>query len=339
MHCWTTDGRGLESLVRADREPPRRLGDNDVLIEVKATSLNYRDLLVAKGQYGGEYDPPIIPLSDMCGVVSSVGPEVNDIEVGDRVTNAPLPQWLEGPLNPQFIKGFVGGAGVDGVLAEEVIFPADALVTVPEFFSDAQGATLSVAALTAWAAVVTHGNVRPGDWVLTHGTGGVAVFALQIAKALGAKTIFTTGSTEKGETIQSLTDADVVLSYRDEDWPKQVRAATGTSGADIVVETVGAATLSGSIKAAAMGGRLGIIGTMGGLTADVNMFDLIRKQLTLRGIYMESVDELRKLVATMGHHQIKPHVGWVFPFEEARSAYEFLAAKQHLGKIVIEVSS
>ncbi len=336
MKCWTVDGQGLATLKLAERENPKISAARDVLVHVHAVSLNYRDLMVADGRYGGHEDPPIVACSDMAGVVVDVGSEVSELKPGDRVLNSPFRFWPAGTLRSEWARTFVGGKGLDGVLAESITYPAESLVKVPDHFTWQEAATLTIAGLTAWAAVVTHGHTKPGDWVLIHGTGGVAIFAAQIAKFLGARTIISTSSDRKGELVKEKFGVDSVIDYRDPDWPEQVRKITG-GGVNTVVETVGGASLGMSIKACTYGGRVAVIGVLGGVESDVNIRDFLYHQVSVRGIFMESTDELRALAKAFEDREERPYVDRAFSFEEVPDAYEYLRTQQHIGKVVINV--
>ena len=335
MRCYTVDGRGLENLQMVERPAARPPGCGEVLVDVHAVTLNYRDLLVASGQYGGVQNPPIIAASDMSGVVAALGPGVTGFRVGDRVLNAPLRDWPAGPLRREWSKTFVGGQGVDGVLAEQVVYPAASLVSVPTHLTFEQAASLTVAGLTAWAAIVTHGQTQPGEWVLVHGTGGVAIFAAQIAKLMGARVIQTTSNAQKAARLKQELSVDETLDYRDADWPQQVRKITGKRGVDVVVELAGGDSLARSIQACGYGGRVGVIGVLDGVDSALNVFSLIMHQVTLRGIYMESAAELRCLANAVEATGLTPVIDRVFAMDEAMSAYQYLASQEHFGKIAI----
>jgi NADPH:quinone reductase-like Zn-dependent oxidoreductase len=337
MKCYTVDGSGIEHLALVERDEPAAPGPGEALVEVRAVSLNYRDLMVARGQYGGREKRPIVAASDMAGVVTAVGPGVSELRDGDRVVNSPFRFWPAGTMRSEWARTFVGGHGVDGVLAERVTYPAESLVPVPEGFSFVEASTWPIAALTAWSAVVTHGRARPGEWVLLHGTGGVSIFAAQIARLLGARTILSTSRPEKAQLVRECFGVAHTIDYRDESWPEEVRRLTGGKGVDVVVEVAGGESLARSIKACGYGARVGWIGVLGGFESTVSFVDLVYHQVTVRGIFMESTQELRAMVAAFGAHGVRPHVDQVFPFDRAREAYERLASREHVGKVVIQV--
>jgi NADPH:quinone reductase-like Zn-dependent oxidoreductase len=238
MRCYLVDGSGIKSLAVTERAPPSVLTDHDVLVSVKACSLNYRDLLIAKGKYQYNAAPtPCIALSDMSGVVEAVGSAVTDFKIGDRVLNSPFRHWPAGKMRSSWARTFVGGMGVDGVLAEQIVYPVDSLVKVPDHLNFTEASTFTIAGLTAWAAIVTHGKTQPGEWVLLEGTGGVSIFAAQLAHAMGARTVMTTSSPEKAAFVKKHFGVTATVDYRDPDWYKQVKEIT--QGVDVVVDVVG----------------------------------------------------------------------------------------------------
>ena len=338
MKCYVTDGSGLGGVTLEERAGPGEPGEGQVVVDVRAVALNYRDLLVAEGRYGGDGSKQIVACSDMAGVVAAVGEGVDEFKKGDRVLNAPFRFWPAGRLRADWVRTFVGGAGVDGVLAERVSYPAASLVKVPEHLSFEEGSTLPIAGLTAWAAVITHGRATAGDWVLLHGTGGVSIFGAQIAKAVGARVIMTTSSGRKGEMVKRLFGVDHVIDYREDDWPTLARKHTGGQGVDVVVEVAGGASVRRSIQACGYGARVGVIGVLDGSLCRFDVFDLIKHQVTLRGILMESAQELRDLARAVQAAEIRPHIDRVFPFNEAQDAYRYLRSQEHIGKVVIKVA-
>lgn len=338
MKCYLVNGTGIANLALTERASPSP-GDHDVLIEVKSCSLNYRDLMIARGeyQYPPGKQPPIIALSDMAGVVLEVGSKVTDFKPGDRVLNSPFRYWPAGTLRQSWASTFIGGAGVDGVLAEQVVYPADSLVKIPSFLNFQEGSTFTIAGLTAWAAIMTHGKTRPGEWVLLHGTGGVSIFAAQLAHSIGAKTLMTTSSKEKADFVKGKFGVHATVNYRDNDWAKQVKEVTQGSGIDVVVDVVGGDTLAQSLKTCTFGARVAVIGVLSGRESTIQIPDLLRHQIQIRGIFMESTEELRAFMKAVEALQLKPHVDKVFSFSQAQDAYRYLEAKKHIGKVVISL--
>jgi NADPH:quinone reductase-like Zn-dependent oxidoreductase len=335
MKCYQVDGKGIDQLKLIDCPAPEIIQDHDVLIDVKACALNYRDLLVIKGQYGPGPYPPFIPVSDMSGVVRAVGSKVADFKPGDRVLNAPFQHWPAGIMRSNWARTFVGGAGVDGVLAEQITYPEDALVKVPSFLNFNEAATLTIAGLTAWASIVTHGKTRPGEWVLLQGTGGVSIFAAQLARACGARVILTTSSPSKAEEVKKRYGITATIDYRQPDWYKEVKNITQGHGADVVVDVVGGDTLAQSMQACAYGARVAIVGILSGFESKIRLFDVMQHQIQLKGVFMESTEELRTFVTAVDALQLKPAVDRVFSFDQAVEAYRYLESQKHIGKVVI----
>jgi len=335
IKSFVTDGKGINNLALVEKPEPSSLSDNEVFIEVKAVSLNYRDLLVAKGLYGGACEPPIIACSDMSGTVLEAGSTVTNLKPGDKVINSPFRSWLSGKMDSQKIRTFVGGLGVDGVLIEKLVYPASALVKMPEHMSFEEGSTLTIAGLTAWSAVMTYGKVQPGEWVLVHGTGGVSIFAAQIAKNAGARVILTTSSDPKAERVKEKLGVKYIIDYRSEDWPRQVYDITDGAGVDVVVEIAGGETLARSIKACNYSARIGIIGILDDTYSKFKLFDVITKQITLQGIFMESTEELNALARFCEKKQLHPWIDKLFPFDKTVEAYKYLESQKHIGKVVI----
>lgn len=335
MKCYTTNCSTFEGLKLEDRPAPTP-GRGEVLVDVHSVSLNYRDLLVSSGKYGYETEAPFIACSDMSGVVTAVGEGVGGFEPGQRVFNSPFKNWPTGDLKAEWATTFVGGNGLDGVLAEQLVYPGKSLIALPDNLTMEEGATLTVAGLTAWAAIVTHGKTRPGDWVLLHGTGGVSIFAAQLASALGAHLIMSTSSEEKAKLVREKFGVDHTFDYRGADWAKQVKKWTG-GGVNVVVEVAGGGSLGASLKACTFGARVAVIGVLDGLESQINVFDLIRHQITVRGIYMESTEVLHTFARAIKTMNIKPVVDRVFPFAQARDAFEYLKSQRHMGKVVINI--
>lgn len=324
-----------KNLLRpADLPEPREPGPGEALVRVRSVSLNYRDLMVARGRYGRPFNGSFVAGSDMSGYVMKTGPDVEDVRPGDRVVNAPFLRWPSGKLTPERMKTLVGAGGVDGVLCEEVLYPADALVPMPSHFSYDEGATLPIAGLTAWASVVSQGHVQAGEWVLLHGTGGVSVFAAQLAGIMGARVLLTTSSEVKAARMKAEFGVLETFDYRDEDWPEQVRSFTVGFGVDLVVDVAGGQTFAMSLKACALHARISLVGIMDGFETRLNPFDIIGRQIQVRGIYTSSTDDLHDLVRACEASNLRPCIDRVFPFDEVPAAYDYLESQRHIGKIV-----
>lgn len=341
MKHYLVNGTGIDSIQISEKPSPGNIGDNDVLVDAQAWSLNYRDLMVAKGQYGGHNQemPPIIPLSDMAGIVKAVGRNVTELKLGDRVLNAPFRHYPAGNLRSSWARTFIGGMGVDGVLAEQVIYPADSLVKVPEHLDFKEAATFTIAGLTAWSAIVTHGKTLPGEWVLLQGTGGVSIFAAQLAKALGAKTVMTTSSKEKADYVKKIFGISATVDYHDPNWADQVKDITQGKGVDVIVDVAGGDILAQSLRICNYGARVGVIGILSGQESNIHIRDLLYHQVQIRGIFMESTEELRALMRAADALKLKPAIDKIFPFTHAKEAYHHLESQKHIGKVVIALNT
>ncbi len=332
MHGYVIKNERLCCL--SDLPEPGEPNSGEVLIKVKSVSLNYRDLMVSQGRYGNPFKGSFVAGSDMAGEVVKIGKCVSGIQPGQRVINTPFRNWPGGKLRYDHMKSLVGGGGMDGVFCEYILYPAEALVPMPSHFSYDDGATLPVAGLTAWAAVVSHGKITAGNWVLIHGTGGVSVYAAQIAKMMGAKILLTTSSKKKGCFMKETFGVKEVFDYRDDNWPEQVRLFTHGSGVDLIVDVAGGQTFAKSLKACALHARISLVGVLDGFKTILNPFDIIGRQIEIRGIYTSSTEDLRSLVKAYEASMLKPLIDCVFGFDEIPEAYRYLESQKHIGKIV-----
>jgi NADPH:quinone reductase-like Zn-dependent oxidoreductase len=326
---------GAEGMALVEKPLPIA-GPGQVLVHLKAATLNYRDLLTVKGGYGSRQKFPLVPLSDGAGVVHSVGPDVTRLRAGDRVIGSFFEGWLGGEPDETKMHSALGGA-LDGVLAEYRLFPAHALVKTPEHLTDSEAAALPCAGLTAWSAVVKLGNVKPGQTVLTQGTGGVSIFALQFAKMCGARVIATSSSDAKIERLKAL-GADLTINYKTTpDWGKVARQATAR-GVDLVVEVGGVGTLNESIRATKIGGTIAFIGVLAGQPeAPPRIPLMVMQQQRLQGTTVGSVEDLQAMVNAVAQSKMKPVMDRSFPFERAREAFTYMASGQHFGKVSIAI--
>jgi NADPH:quinone reductase-like Zn-dependent oxidoreductase len=325
-------GTGIDALKLSDRSQPQP-GAGQVLVQVRATSLNYRDLLVVEGAYGSTRYP-LIPLSDGAGDVVAVGEGVTRVKVGDRVAAIFFQDWITGILTRDKMKSDLGG-GIDGMLAEYVVLNQDGLVVIPDHLSYEAGATLPCAAVTAWHSLVTKGNISADDTVLLLGTGGVSIFALQFAKIYGARVIITSGSDEKLAQARKL-GADETINYKTTpDWEKKVYELTGRTGVDHVIEVGGAGTLPKSLQAVRISGRISLIGVLSGRGNTIDPMPILFKSLTVQGIYVGSREMFEAMNQTITQNQLQPIIDRVFPFTQAPAAYHYLKSGVHLGKVVI----
>jgi NADPH:quinone reductase-like Zn-dependent oxidoreductase len=325
---------GLDALTRTERPSPN-LGPGDVRVRIRAVSLNYRDLVVARGST--RRATPIVPTSDGAGDVVEVGPGVRTLAMGDRVVGAFFPHWHGGELSQAHHDTALGGGG-DGMLAEEVVLPASSWVRFPAYLDYEAAATLPCAATTAYSALFETAHVTPGSTVLVQGTGGVSLFALQLARSAGAQVILTSGSLEKRERALALGAATVIDYKQDPNWGKAALDFTKGRGVDVVVDVGGPGTFNQSAQALRFGGHLALIGVLTGVKGEINTYAIIHKRLHVHGIYVGSTETLRNLVSALEVSRLRPLVDRVFPFEEARAAYEHLASGRHFGKVVVRVA-
>lgn len=330
------DGNDVKALAITER-PALQAGAGQVVIDVKACSLNYRDLLVVKGSYASSGRASgVVPLSDGAGVISAVGAGVHGLAVGDRVAGAFMPDFTAGVLTPELQAGSLGGA-VDGMLAEQVVLPAHGVVKIPEHLSFAQAATLPCAGVTAWYAQFVGGNLRPGQTVLLLGTGGVSIFALQFAKLAGARVIITSSDDAKLARAREL-GADETINYRTtEDWPEKVLELTDGRGVDHAVEVGGPGTLTKTLQSLRHGGSISLMGVLTGVADQVATGLILSKNIKIQGTYVGSVAHFRDMNAAIALHHLQPVVDRVFDFEDAPAALAHLESGRHFGKIAIAV--
>ena len=337
MRAYRLDSpEGLQSLKLVNLPDPAP-GPGEVVIAVRACSLNYRDSLLLKGGYPRNRTYPVIPLSDGAGEVVAIGAGVTRFQVGDRVAANFMRDWISGPINERALLSSLGG-GTDGMLAERVCLPETSVVAIPTHLSWEEASTLPCAALTAWNAL-TSANTKAGDTVLVLGTGGVSIFALQLARAFGARVIATSGSDDKAAKAKAL-GADAVINYRQNpEWHGEVRKLTGGAGVDLVLEVGGPGTFERSIKSTRVGGTIALIGLLDAGTEPPNIIPLLLNAQKVHGIYVGSVAMFEAMNRAITVNQIRPVIDRVFPFSEARQAYEHLISQKHLGKIVIRVGN
>ena len=323
---------GLENLKIHDVEP-EELEADQIMVRVKASSLNYHDYLVAMGMI--PTDDGRIPMSDGAGEVLEVGSKVRDFQAGDHVVSLFCPNWYKGEPEPFNLSG-IPGDNKDGFAAEVVVEPASAFTKIPQGFSFSEAATLPCAALTAWRALMSKARIKPGDWVLTQGTGGVSIFALQFAKAAGARVIATSSSAEKLSKLTEL-GADYVINYKDEPkWSKKAKEITGGRGVDEVVEVGGAGTFEQSLRACRLGGHISLIGVLAGFSGEVSIAQMFSQNISIDGITVGSKQEQEDMIRSIEANQIRPVISDSFALEGIGDAFSHQAAQKHFGKIVLE---
>jgi len=325
---------GLDN-VNIVRRPMPAPGPRQALVRMKASSLNFRDLLVATGRYNPKMPLPRVLLSDGAGEVEAVGEGVTRVKPGDRVAGIFMQTWLDGPYTDAYGKSALGGA-IEGVLADSVVFDEDGLVHLPSHLSFAEGATLPCAAVTAWNALVVQGNLKAGDVVLVQGTGGVSLFALQFARMHGARVIATSSSPDKLKRALEMGASDGIDYRATPDWDKRARQLTGGAGVTHVVEVGGVATLSRSLNAVAGGGYIAVIGVLSGIAGELNIASILHKHLRIQGIYVGSRSMFEAMNRAVELNRIHPTVDRVFPMSQIRDALRYMESAAHFGKIVIE---
>lgn len=336
MKAWRLHAFGLNNLTLDEIAVPTP-GPNDLLIKVGAVSLNFRDKAIVDGIYEPEMIPkPLIPVSDAAGTIVQVGNNVSRFEIGERVTSHLYSKWINGlpaPNEPDFCFG----APLPGGLAQYMVIHEESAVRVPEYLSDEEASTLPIAAVTAWFSLVTYGGLQAGQTVVVQGTGGVSIFGIQIASALGAKVIATTSSDQKGEKARNLGAEEVINYLKIEDWASEVTKLTNGRGADHLLEVVGGEGLKDSVKAVRVGGRISLIGFLNGQKTHLDLMSVIFRQTNIQGIAVGHRAAFEEMNKAFELHQIRPVIDSVYNFEDAVKAYEHLA-RGAFGKIVIKVS-
>lgn len=336
MRAYEVRGKGLEQLVACERPVPRP-GPGQVLVRMRAASLNYRDLLVAQGRYGlGKLEYPLIPLSDGAGEVVELGPGTQRLQMRDRVMSSFFQKWIDGPFGAEQAASALGGA-IDGVLAEYVVLEEAAALRVPDALSFEEAATLPCAGLTAWVGLFEKGQLRPGQTVLAMGTGGVSIFALQFAKHAGARVILTSSSDRKLARGKEL-GADHCINYREvPEWHVRARQLTDGHGVDHILEVGGKATLSTSLRAVSEGGHVCLVGLLGGEPADRDAAQKQAPDVRVDSVYVGSVRQFERMNDAIVRWGVRPVVDRTFRFDAALEAYRCLQDGAHFGKIVIHI--
>lgn len=328
------DDWGMANLKLATRPDPNA-GPGQVVVRMKAASLNYRDLVVPDRGYGSHTGTlPLIPLSDGAGVVAEIGPGVTRVKVGDRVCPLFAQAWISGEPTPERLSRALGGP-VDGTMAEYMLLSQEGVSRVPAHLTDEQAAALPCAALTAWSALVTHDRLEPGSRVLVQGTGGVALFALQFAKLRGCHVTVLSSSDQKIEKAKAL-GADAGINYsKVPDWYRATREITGGAGYDHIVELGGEKTLEQSLRCIRPGGTLSMIGVLSGGMLSARLGLVVTRQVRLQGITVGNRDGFEAMLRAVGQHGLQPVIDRVFAFEELKEAMAYLKSGAHFGKVCI----
>lgn len=328
-------GGGFDK-VEVGSSEPRAPSAGEITVRIHASSLNYHDLAVVSGA-----TPPKerrIPMSDGAGEVIAVGPDTAEFAVGDRVVSTFFPDWLDGaPTQAGFHR--TPGDGIDGFAREQVTLPATAFTRAPRGYSHAEAATLTTAGLTAWRALFESGALKSGETVLVQGTGGVSIFALQLAKRAGARVIATSSSTGKLDRLREL-GADAVINYRDDpEWGRTVRGLTDGRGVDHVIEVGGPATLAQSIGASRVGGHIAVIGVLSGVTCQLPLAQALSRQVRLQAMLVGSRRHQQDFVRAIEATALRPVIDRHFALDDIVAAFQYQASGQHFGKIVLDVSA
>ena len=335
MHAWEIiSGDGVDALHLGERERPIP-GPGQVRVRMNANSINYRDLITIEGAGARKLPFSLVPNSDGAGVITAVGEGVK-LKEGDRVTSCFFEEWVAGEISAPVMASALGGAR-QGVLAEEVILPEDGVIHTPAGLTDEEASTLPCAALTAWHALTLPRPVKAGETVLLLGTGGVSVFAQQFCTMMGARTIVTSSSDDKLEKMKSLGAGEVINYRTNPEWDAAVLELTGGSGVDRVVEVGGPGTFDRSVNAVRVGGIIGLIGVLTGMSGATNPTSIMRKSITVRGIYVGSRAMFGDMNRAIEAHNLKPMIDQTFDFKDARSAYHAMRGAGHFGKLVIKM--
>ena len=336
MKAWEIVSAGGVDALELNERPTPVPAHGDVLIRVRASSINYRDLSTIEDPEPRRINYPTVPNSDCAGEIVALGAGVSSFCVGDRVMGCFFRDWDSGSISTEIMASALGGA-VDGVLAEEVILPAHGVVRIPAHLSFEEAATLPCAGLTAWNALFGGAAVKPGETILLLGTGGVSVFAQQFANIAGLKSIVTSSSDQKLLRIADMGASGTINYRQNPDWEQRVLELTNGQGVDRVVEVGGPGTLQKSISAVRVGGHIALIGILSGAAGQIIPTDIMRKSLNVRGIYVGSRQMFEDMNQAIEIHKLKPVVDQVFAFQEARDAYHHMRNAGHFGKIVISI--
>lgn len=333
MRQWQIPAFGIDLLQLIEKEPVPP-GAGQIQVRIHAISLNYRDLMVVQGRYNPRLAMPRVPCSDGAGEVIAVGAGVTQWKSGDRVAGIFMQQWLAGRPLAAYSKSALGG-DLDGMLATEVVLPESGLVRIPSHLSYREAATLPCAAVTAWNALFTATETKPGDTVLILGTGGVSIFALQFAKMAGARVLGTSSSDEKLERVKAL-GLDAGFNYRtNPDWEKWAFEQTGGEGVDLIVDIGGSGILPRAFRALRHGGTVAQIGVLAGVSDALDIRPILAKQLRIHGVFVGSRANFVAMNKAISQASLKPVIDSVFPFRDAPEALRHIEGATHFGKIVI----
>jgi NADPH:quinone reductase-like Zn-dependent oxidoreductase len=334
--AWRIEGAfGLDRLAQVSLDEPRP-GPGQVLVRVRAVALNYRDLLVIQGLYDRRLRLPHVPCSDAAGEVIELGAGVTRVKVGDRVTSSFAQAWTAGRPTIEKLRSALGGP-LPGVLATHVVLEEDGVALAPPHLTDVEACTLPCAALTAWHALVDHGRLVAGETVLVQGTGGVSIFALQIARMHGARVIATSSKPEKRARLEAMGALATIDYAADAEWGKTARAKSGGAGVDHVVEVGGAGTMAQSLRAVAPGGCVHVIGVLSGGEEGISVLPVLMNEVRLQGIMVGPRESLEAMGRALAHNDVHPVIDRVFPWGDVPAALAHLRSGAHFGKVCVEV--
>ncbi len=334
MKAYELQQFGTDGLALVEKPDPQ-FGARQVLVNVKAVSLNYRDLMVTKGTYNPRLKLPMIPFSDGAGEVVAVGSDVKSFKPGDRVIGTFFQNWTGGGPNEAKARTAKGGGDQPGMLAEYVALEETGAIALPEHLSYEEAATLPCAGLTAWNAVIDKGQTKAGDTVLVQGTGGVSIFAAQFAKMHGARVIATSSSDKKLDRLAEMGISDGINYKTNPDWDKAAKELNGGAGIDHIVEVGGAGTLERSLKAIRMGGMISVIGALAA-GSGINPVLVLMKSIRLQGIFVGNREMFEAMNRAISLHNMKPMVDRVFSFDQTNEALQLMESGGHFGKIVVK---
>jgi len=337
MRAYEIQEFGIDNLRMVDRPDPEP-GPGQVLVKIHASSLNYRDLMMVQGLYNPRQPLPLIPNSDGAGEVIAVGDGVTRVAVGDRVAGIFAQGWIEGRPTREKIGRTSLGSPLDGMLTELAVLDAEGVVPIPEHLAYDEAATLPCAGVTAWSALYRHGNLQPGETLLVLGTGGVSMFAMQFAKAAGARVVVTSSSDAKLERAREL-GADCCINYNNTpDWHKPVREFTNGVGVDHVIEVGGVGTLGKSLRSVRMGGTISLIGVLAGRDNQLDLTAALMQDVRVQGVIVGPRTSFEEMNAAIAANQLKPIVDQAFHFDDAPAAYKLMAEGGHFGKVCVNIS-
>ncbi len=335
MKIYEINEFGIENLTLTERDEPKPKPD-EVLVKFHAFSLNYRDLMMVKGWYNPKLKTPLVPFSDGAGEVVEIGENVTKFKIGDRVMPIFMQGWIDGAINFEKRRSALGG-DIDGVLREFGSFNQESLVCIPDHFSMEEAATLPCAAVTAYNALFESGRMKSDDSILLQGTGGVSIFALQMASVLGTRIIITSSSDEKLEKAKNLGATDLINYKSREDWDKAVLELTEKQGVEHIVEVGGAGTMAKSLNAVKLGGHIAVIGVLSG-NGEINPVHILMKLVRMQGILVGSRQMFEAMnLMFCNHTHLKPVIDKTFEFSEVKDALEYMESGAHFGKIVVNI--